>query len=434
MELVKVLGRGTGVVSPDQITPLLTTDTPALREWYDRTRERRLALPSNQLEALGRLTILVPTRERQDFLIRLVAVWGGTPVRLVLVDGSDHPVSATHREVIESAENVSYVHALLSYPERMKLAGSFVSTPYAVLSGDDEILLPTGLVAAIRLLDQDPGLAGCVGQCLRFFPTRRSHRLMFEMGYPYWRYRRDEGSAEQRILHAMDGYNAATCYAVLRSDVWTESWGSVEQWSCSTATEVQQAIAVLARGRLATVDELFWLRSEENPPLDLAERRRLTLAEWWRSVEHAEESRRYVASLAADLENAASIPGARSLEVVASAVDALVATHDAMNHSGQEARRRVGRRVGRGIRSVGLKLLGRFISDAGLVRIRDFLARVGSALGHSNERFLGGPRSAARRCPAALLEANPDMASVLADVETVVGTFHRARAIRRPRR
>jgi hypothetical protein len=257
---------------------------------------------------------------------------------------------------------------------------------------------------------------------------------MFEMGYPYWRYRRDEDSAEQRILHAMDGYNAATCYAVLRSEVWTESWGSVDEWSCLAATEVQQAIAVLARGRLATVDELFWLRSEENPPVNLAERRRLTLVEWWRSVEHAEECRRYVARLATDLENAASIASARSLEVVVSAVDALVATQDAKNHAGQEARRRVGWRIGRGIRSACLSLLGRFIPDAGLVRIRDLLAWVGSALGHSNERFLGGPRSAARRCPGALLEANPDMASVLADVETVVGTFHRARAIRGTRR
>ena len=256
---------------------------------------------------------------------------------------------------------------------------------------------------------------------------------MFEMGYPYWRYQRDEDSAEQRILHAMDGYNAATCYAVLRSDVWTESWGSVDQWTCPAATELQQAIAVLARGRLATVDQLFWLRSEENPPVDVVGRR-LTLVEWWRSVEHAEECRRYVARLAADLENAASIRSARSLEVVVSAVDAFVATQDAKNHAGQEARRRVGRRVGRGIGSAGLSLLGRFIPDAGLVRIRAFLARVGSAFGHSNERFLGGPRSAARRCPAALLEANPDMASVLADVETVVGTFPRARAIRGTRR
>ncbi|SVE54919.1 uncharacterized protein METZ01_LOCUS507773, partial [marine metagenome] len=65
---------------------MLTTDSLALREWHDRTRARRLTLASNQLEALRRLTILVPTRERQDFLIRLVAVWGGTPVRLVLVD------------------------------------------------------------------------------------------------------------------------------------------------------------------------------------------------------------------------------------------------------------------------------------------------------------------------------------------------------------
>ena len=403
---------------------MLITDSSALREWHDRTRARRLALASNQLEALGRLTILVPTRERQDFLIRLVAVWGGTPVRLVLVDGSDHPVSATHREVIESAENVSYVHSALSYPERMKLAGSFVSTPYAVLSGDDEFLLPAGLTVAIRLLDQDPGLAGCVGQCLRFFPTRRSHRLMFEMGYPYWRYRRDEDSAEQRILHAMDGYNAATCYAVLRSDVWTESWGSVDQWACPAPTEVQQAVAVLARGRFTTVDELFWLRSEENPTLDLAERRRLTLVEWWRSEDHAEERRRYVARLAEDLENAASVPSVQSLEVVVNAVDAVVAR----NQAAQETRRSVSRRVGRGIRSVGFSLLGRFIPDAGLVRIRDFLARLGSAIGCSNERFLGGSRMAPRRCPVALLDANPDMASVLAEVETVVGTFHRARA------
>ena len=400
------------------------TDSSALRQWYDQTRVRRPALPSDQVKALERLTILVPTRERQDFLIRLVAVWGDTPVRLVLVDGSDHSISAAHREVIELAENVSYVHSPLSYPERMKLAGSFVSTPYAVLSGDDEFLLPAGLAAAVRLLDQERGLAGCVGQCLRFFPTRRSHRLMFEMGYPYWRYRRDEDSAEQRILHAMDEYNASTCYAVLRSDVWTESWGSVDQWTCPAATELQQAIAVLARGRLATVDQLFWLRSEENPPVDVVARR-LTMVEWWRSAEHAEERRRYVARLAADLENAASIPSARSLEVVVNAVDAIVAR----NHARQEIRRSVSRRVGRGIRSAGFNLLGRFIPDAGLVRIRDFMARLGSAFGCSNERFLGGSRMAVRRCPVGLLDANPDMASVLADVETVVGTFHRARAI-----
>ena len=400
------------------------TDSSALRQWYDQTRVRRPALPSDQVKALERLTILVPTRERQDFLIRLVAVWGGTPVRLVLVDGSDHSISTVHREVIELAENVSYVHSPLSYPERMKLAGSFVSTPYAVLSGDDEFLLPAGLAAAVRLLDQERGLAGCVGQCLRFFPTRRSHRLMFEMGYPYWRYRRDEDSAEQRILHAMDEYNASTCYAVLRSDVWTESWGSVDQWTCPAATELQQAIAVLARGRLATVDQLFWLRSEENPPVDVVARR-LTMVEWWRSAEHAEERRRYVARLAADLENAASIPSARSLEVVVNAVDAIVAR----NHARQEIRRSVSRRVGRGIRSAGFNLLGRFIPDAGLVRIRDFMARLGSAFGCSNERFLGGSRMAVRRCPVGLLDANPDMASVLADVETVVGTFHRARAI-----
>ena len=400
------------------------TDSSALRQWYDQTRVRRPALPSDQVKALERLTILVPTRERQDFLIRLVAVWGGTPVRLVLVDGSDHSISAAHREVIELAENVSYVHSPLSYPERMKLAGSFVSTPYAVLSGDDEFLLPAGLAAAVRLLDQERGLAGCVGQCLRFFPTRRSHRLMFEMGYPYWRYRRDEDSAEQRILHAMDEYNASTCYAVLRSDVWTESWGSVDQWTCPAATELQQAIAVLARGRLATVDELFWLRSEENPPVDVVARR-LTMVEWWRSAEHAEERRRYVARLAADLENAASIPSARSLEVVVNAVDAIVAR----NHARQEIRRSVSRRVGRGIRSAGFNLLGRFIPDAGLVRIRDFMARLGSAFGCSNERFLGGSRMAVRRCPVGLLDANPDMASVLADVETVVGTCHRVRAI-----
>jgi glycosyltransferase domain-containing protein len=390
---------------------------------------RRPALPSNQLEALERLTILVPTRDRQDFLIRLVAVWGGTPVRLVLIDGSDHSVSATHREVIESAENVCYLHSPVSYVERLKLAASYVSTPYAVTSGDDEFLLPAGLAAAIRALDQDPGLAGCVGQSLRFFPTRRRQRLMFEMGYPYWRYQRDEDSAEQRILHAMDGYNAATCYAVLRSDAWTESWGSVDQWTCLNAPEIQQAVAVHARGRFVTVDELFWLRSEENPAVDLAERRRLRLIEWWRSAEHAEERRRYVARLAADLENAASIPSTRALEVVGSALDAVVATQDAMTHAGEEARRRVGRRVGRGIRSAGLSLLGRFIPDTGLVRIRDILARLGSAVGCSDQRFLGGPRAAARRCPAALLEANPDMASVLTDVETVVRTFHRARAI-----
>ena len=129
------------------------------------------------------------------------------------------------------------------------------------------------------------------------------------------------------------------------------------------------------------------------------------------------------------LEDTASIPCSQSLEVVVSAVDALVANADARAHAAREARRRVGRRVGRGIRRAGLSLLGRFIPESGLARIRDLLAWVQSAFGHSNERFLGGSRMVARRCPVALLEADPYVASVLADVEAVVGTLHRVRAI-----
>ena len=386
----------------------------------------RPAFTPDQRSALGRLTIVVPSRNRQDYLFRLVAQWGGTPVHLVFLDGSDEPVSDRSREFVEGVGNVEYVHRVIGWPERMRLAKHHLARPYAVMCGDDEFLLPPGLASAIELLDRESGMVGCVGQTLRFFPTRRFRRLAFEAGYDYWRPRATDDDPVARIQASMVHYDAATCYAVLRHDVWAASWGSVEAWSTPAPTEVQQALAVHARGLVGVVDDLYWLRSEENPPVD-RHLRKLTLGDWWRSADHADERERYIDRVGRDLALAMSLDDDGARTVVEDAVDALVASTDRRNEAAGWVDGRPPVRGRGSTLEMTRELSERFLPDALHLALGDSLEAGRRFTGRSAGRRYGGVRRVERWCPDRLREATPDLSTVLGRVEGVVRSFHQER-------
>lgn len=247
------------------------------------------------------LTVVVPSLNRQAYLLRQLRYWSSSSAHLVIVDGSSSPLSDRVRLAIETHPRITYRHFASSLADRLGLAGGLVETPYAVMLGDDEFHLQTGLSASVAVLDENPDLVGCTGQVLRFTPVGRYRRIAFERAYPTMHgYSIRHPAPIDRLIAALSDYNAATCYAVLRSPIWQKSWGSVGSWRAGAAIELQQAAAVYLLGGIATTNSVQWLRSDENPPgygSPDEKNLRVKFQKWWLDKPYEAERSEFVSLL-----------------------------------------------------------------------------------------------------------------------------------------
>ncbi len=271
--------------------------------WAQRELARSKDSAVDRHEQLDRLTVIIPTYERQAFLLRQTVYWAHSPAKVVIVDGSNEPLSREMRKVIERLPNLRYVHARIGMYERLHLAGQGIRTPYAVMQGDDEFFLKSSLCGAIARLEADPKLVGCNGQSIGFrhmVEHGQGFVELYDAGYAHWRYSVLGENANDRLQYAMSSYNAVTSYAVLRAEVWSASWGDLQAWSSPYAGEIYQAIATYLAGRLETIDEILLLRSGENEPISSTTNfnRKLQFEDWWRLPCYGNERQDFLDRLA----------------------------------------------------------------------------------------------------------------------------------------
>ncbi len=245
---------------------------------------------------------MVPSRNRHDYLLRQLRYWSSSSAHLVIVDGSKSPLSDQIRSAVETHPSITYRHEASSFAERLSVAGTLIKTPYAVMLGDDEFHLPSGLRAAVGVLEENRDLVGCMGQVLSFSPVDSYRRVVLARAYRSLSgYTVQCTSPPDRLFEGMADYAMATCYAVLRSPVWKCSWGSIGDWGSGHAAEIQQAMAVFLLGDLSTTSYVQWLRSIENPnaPLSPAEEKRgkIWFPEWWEGQRYEPERVAFVSRL-----------------------------------------------------------------------------------------------------------------------------------------
>ena len=104
---------------------------------------------------LSLLTVIVPSRNRQDYLLRQIRYWAASSAYLIVVDGSTRPLDARVRSAVDNHGRMTYLHEQSSFAERLNLAAELIETPYSVMLGDDEFHLPSGLGASLSVLEPD---------------------------------------------------------------------------------------------------------------------------------------------------------------------------------------------------------------------------------------------------------------------------------------
>ncbi len=256
---------------------------------------------NNKSLDLINLTVIIPSYGRQNYILRQIVYWVNTSAKILIIDGSKYPLD---KEVIDELclyENINYIHEQKSIHERLKIAANLIATPYSVLCGDDEFLIRSGVCSAIKKLESNNALSACIGQSLFFYRNPSLANILYRKGYPHNGYQLAMADASKRMICAMHSYNAATCYSVQRTDSWRSSFGKLVDRDFINITELQQALVTYIHGKFDYVEDLYWLRSTENKPVEIKgkwETKRITFDDWWIRVEYQQERDDVISSIA----------------------------------------------------------------------------------------------------------------------------------------
>ncbi|MDA9178350.1 TIGR00180 family glycosyltransferase [Amylibacter sp.] len=273
---------------------------------------------------LSKLTVIIPSYCRQDFIIRQSAYWHGTGVSVIIMDGSPKPIDDDMKKVINGLFDITYVHSASILVDRLKHASTLIKTPYSVLCGDDEFLLSSGINNSIDFLENNQDYVACIGQSLHFYLSNYGSKCKYGTGYDTFKYEVKHDSIQCRLNASVRNYNAATCYAITKSPVWCRSWGNLLKCSSGYINELEHAFTTYIWGNVASVDDVYWMRSNENLPAETIDAQRLPIETWWASDEFKTERMNFFTKLADESVRAQGIDRANAEDLVVKAFELLL--------------------------------------------------------------------------------------------------------------
>ena len=254
-------------------------------------------MKNTSFKLLNKLTIIIPTYERQKFVLRCMKYWSGKGVTLIVLDGSKKRLESRTLDKFE--KNIKYFHNTASYYKRLLSAIKLIKTEYVLLGCDDEFYIPSALNSCIiKILTQNK-LVACCGRALGFdyqdnsvlgkdvYPTLNENRNLFEE------------NPNKRIKKHFLNYEQAHTYAVCRSDIWKIAAKTIfsKEYNCYSIHELQFEFFLCFSGRSLVIPELMWLRSNENKPIrDLSPslKRSNSILNWWSSKKYKKEKTNFI--------------------------------------------------------------------------------------------------------------------------------------------
>lgn len=236
---------------------------------------------------LSDLTVVILSYQRQDFLVRNMAYWSNQLPTIIVVDGTERPIS---RQILEKmTPNIRYYWMNKSYEDRLRSVIPLIQTKYVVQLCDDEFFLPSGLEACIDELETDKQLIACVGRCIYFWPRKGKTTVI---NYYTWWKSILQNTPQERMEATMQAMHNLTIYSVMRSENWIKNINLIteKKFSCCYVTENQFELFSAYQGKAKLIDVLSWFRSGENHPKSFKGwNRDYHIEHWYRMPKNAAE-------------------------------------------------------------------------------------------------------------------------------------------------
>jgi len=111
-----------------------------------------------------KITIIIPTHNREGYIKRILNYYKDSGIPIIVCDSS----SIINKE-IPINENITYKHFKgLSYNEKINQTLKLVKTEYAVLSADDDFIVPNSILKCVKFLDDNKDYTSCQGHLIEF--------------------------------------------------------------------------------------------------------------------------------------------------------------------------------------------------------------------------------------------------------------------------
>ena len=234
------------------------------------------------MDGLEKLSIVIPTYGRHDFVRRQIGYWSDSPVTVHIMDGSSHPIESESLENLSS--NIKYRHSNDDFFTRMRAATELINTPYVALLGDDDLFVKSGLRRCVEHLENRAEVFGVVGRSMYFF-----HQRGVVFGEPKHseatNYERDIRGGIARLHNLYHpGKIGAVAYGVFRSDQWKPAIRATyaKKYSSGYVYDTFLRTLLTYTGEIEVVEAVTWLCSGENPPIknQSSFNRSIDLLEW----------------------------------------------------------------------------------------------------------------------------------------------------------
>ena len=212
----------------------------------------------------SQLTIVFITKNRSKFLLRNVNWWKPTGVKIIIMDGSDKPIS--DEAINEFPKNIIYLNFPKSIEERLAIASNLVTTKYVIQSGDDDLFLHSGVNSCIKELETNSDLVACTGLTLGFNYLNKAlyGKLVYENVSKYGQI--IDSKASLRVKSHFENYECTCFYGVIRTNIWKNNVLIIESKESlpSNLLEIFFELSTVYQGKTKVINDLMWLRSFEN--------------------------------------------------------------------------------------------------------------------------------------------------------------------------
>lgn len=244
-------------------------------------------------DLLSKLTIIIITYNRQPYALRNMQFWSNNPAKVIVIDGSDSLLTS---QIISSfGSNITYIHKIAPFNERVLLATEMIATPYAMLCCDDDFMLPSGIVDCVNFLESHLDYTACNGRIIGFEPKEEGLRLWPEKAH-HKNHIVYHDSLDKRIKFHLENFSITTIYGVHRTEslIYCLKFSSGYTYSSPYVWETFFELLSAGFGKSFVLSSPTRLSSQENLPISNNEwNRDVHISDWYDDLSKAEEVRIY---------------------------------------------------------------------------------------------------------------------------------------------
>jgi len=234
----------------------------------------------NNIPNASKITLIVPTINRSDFVIRLLRYYDSLNFKHFIMIGD----SSNHEEFDKTNHVVSEINGRLNvehshYPDLTNYAVTYkliqnVSTPYSAFMPDDDFLVPDSIEKLIVFMDKHSDYSCAWGKTILFtLQEHGAYGLIRSLGpnNQATNFSIEENSAKERLFAHINNYSSVfigVCRTkmlekALRNSMEMNSTGNMSDktwWTAQQFGEMLTSYSLVLQGKIKSFDCLYWVR------------------------------------------------------------------------------------------------------------------------------------------------------------------------------